>query len=143
MKMLDSTTQIPESGSMAVVRAAEAMIRVLGGCAVTLLFPMLTANEKSPPGLGLGSPLTEQIELSPTAMVTLPSDSGMAAARLELLIPASVIFSTMAERTAATPENLFDSALGVIHEGRLLRIESWTAEYFAGTPYLFRLTVQG
>ncbi len=141
--MLDSRAQISESGNIAVVRAAEAMIRVLGGCSVTVLFPVSTANEQSKPGLGLGEQLTEQVELSPAAMLTLPRDSGLAATRLELLVPASTIFTTMAERVAATPENLFDSALGVIHEGRLLRIESWTAEYFSGTPYLFRVTVQG
>ncbi len=141
--MFDSAVPIAQSGSMGVVRAAEAMIRVLGGCAISLLFPVLTASEQPTPGLGLGSAVTEQIEVSPVAVVTLATESGITATRLELLIPASTLFTTMAQRIAATPQNLFDSALGVIHEGRLLRIESWTADNFAGTPYLFRVTVQG
>jgi hypothetical protein len=118
------------------------MIRALGGSAATLLFPS-AVNKEVTPGLGLGSPTTQELEVSPVAIITLPVDSELMAARLEILIPASAIFVTMAERLAATPQNLFDSALGIIHEGRLLRIETWNAEYFAGSPYIFRVTVQG
>jgi hypothetical protein len=142
--MLDSSIQIPEGCSVGVARAAEAMIRTLGGSAITLLFPVVTSlDQRLVPGLGLATQATEQIDLSPVASVTLPSDPKVAATRLELLIPGSAIFTTMAERIAASPQNLFDSALGVIHEGRLLRIESWSADYFADMPYLFHLTVQG
>ena len=141
--MVDSTMQIPDGRTTGVARAADAMIRALGGSAITLLFPVSSASEEQIPGLGLGSSATEQIEISPVAMLSLAPDSSVAATRLELLIPGSAVFATMAERLEANPQNLFDSALGIIHEGRLLRIESWTADHFAGLPYLFRITVQG
>jgi len=141
--MIETSTQIPQSRTVGLGHAAEAMIRALGGSAITFLFPISSAEEKIVPGLGLGSQATQQVEISPVAIVTLPADSTLAAARLEVLIPASAMFVTMAERLAATPQNLFDSALGIIHEGRLLRIETWSAELFAGSPYMFRVTVEG
>jgi hypothetical protein len=142
--MLDVTSQIPQCCAVGLARAAESMVRALGGCAVTLLFPMLTPpDEQCVPGLGLESPSMQQIEIAPVAILSLASRSSLAAARLEILIPGSAVFMTMAERLAATPQALFDSALGIIHEARLLRIESWTAEQFAGSPYMFRLIVQG
>jgi len=140
---MDTITQVSDERCPGAARAAEAMIRALGGGAITLLFPVLTANEQQIPGLGLDSAATEQIEIAPVAMLTLAIDSSVAASRMEVIIPGSAVFSTMAERLAATPENLFDSALGIIHEGRLLRIERWSADHFAGVPYLFRVTVQG
>lgn len=119
-------------------------MRALGGCALMLLFPMPTpSDEQAVPGLGIQSQSTQQIEIAPVAILSLPSTSTLAAARLEILIPASAVFMTMAERLAATPQALFDSALGIIHGERLLRIESWAAEQFAGSPYMFRLVVQG
>ena len=140
--MVDSVTQIPQCCALGLAHAAEALVRALGGSAAILLFPGAPTQELTP-GLGLGSPTTQQVEVSPVAIITLPVDSKVAAARLEVLIPALAVFGTIAERVAATPQNLFDSALGIIHEGRLLRIETWNAEYFAGSPYLFRVTVQG
>ena len=141
--MLDTISQIPDGRTTGVARAAEAMIRALGGSTITLLFPMLTANGQQIPGLGLEPVATEQIEIAPAAMLTLTNNSSVAATRMEIIIPGSAVFSTMAERLAATPENLFDSALGVIHEGRLLRIESWSADHLAEIPYVFRVIVQG
>ncbi len=140
--MVDSTTQIPQCYTVGLAHAAEAMIRALGGSAITLLFPMSSASQLVP-GLGLGSQATQQVEVSPVAMVRLPVDSKIAETRLEILIPATAVFMSMAEQLAATLQNFFDSALGLIHEGRLLRIESWSTEYFAGSPYMFRVTVQG
>jgi len=142
--MLDVTSQIPQCCTVGLARAAEAMVRALGGGALTLLFPMLTpSDEQSVAGLGLKSQSIQQIEIAPVAIVSLARTSSLAAARLEILIPGSAVFMAMAERLAATPQALFDSALGIIHEGRLLRVESWSAEQFAGSPYMFRLVVQG
>ena len=141
--MVDSTTQIPQCYTVGLAHAAEAMIRALGGSAITLLFPMSSSSQELVPGLGLGSQATQQVEVSPVAMVTLPVDSKMAETRLEILIPATAVFLSMAEQLAATSQNFFDSALGLIHEGRLFRIESWSTEHFAGSPYMFRITVQG
>jgi hypothetical protein len=35
---------------------------------------------------------------------------------------------------------LFESALGVIQDSKLLRIESIGSDSFAGVPYLYRVT---
>src|SRR5690242_20791460 len=106
--MMNTTTQAPDERCTGAARAAEAMIRALGGSAITLLFPVLTANGQQIPGLGLESVATEQIEIAPVAMLTLEIDSSVAASRMEIIIPGSAVLLTMAERLAATPENLFD-----------------------------------
>src|SRR5690242_14940849 len=80
--MMNTTTQAPDERCTGAARAAEAMIRALGGSAITLLFPVLSTNGQQIPGLGLDSVATEQIEIAPVAMLTLEIDSSVAASRM-------------------------------------------------------------
>ena len=55
------------------------------------------------------------------------------------MVPAAAVQAEMIDRNVATADALFDGALGVMYAGDLLHIESVTPEYFAGTPYLYRV----
>ncbi len=114
-----------------LARAAEAMLRALGGQTVTVLFPIAAdANE-----LGLGATAAEEVPFAPVVVRSLPPDDA-GRARRELLFSATAL---AARTDGISGEALLQSALGVRHHGRLLRIARVTPEFFAGSPYLYRV----
>ncbi len=118
-------------------RAAEAMLRALGGESVSLLFPVATGTPDLADELGLVAAAVEEVAVAPVVVRALVPDNGHA--RRELLFAASAIRAQVDARSAATAEALFQSAVGVLHQGRLLRIVSVTPELFAGEAYLYRV----
>jgi hypothetical protein len=124
---------------MAVARAAEAMLRALGGAEISLVFPLLQMPNDSGAELGLMDPGVEEVVLSPVVARNLATSGTGPRRRLEFMVPAAVVQAEIVERNVATAQALFDGALGVMYAEDLLHIESVTAEYFAGTPYLYRV----
>ncbi len=55
----------------ALVRAAEAMLRALGGAEVTFLFPLLQLPEDSSVELGMVDPGVEEVRFSPVVVRNL------------------------------------------------------------------------
>ena len=123
------------------MRAADAMLRALGGEEIALVFPLPTADSGSASQLGLADPGVQQVLISPVIVRNLPTPSGGPRMRLELLISASAVTNVVAAMGAASPQALFDDALGVQYQADLLHIESMTTDYFAGTAYLYRVAV--
>ena len=100
----------------AVLRAADAMLRALGGEEISMLLP-LSAMPGDPAGqLGLADPGVE-----------------------EFLVPASGIATALSAHDFAGAEQLIDATLGIAYEGELFHIEGFTSEYFGGTAYLYRV----
>jgi hypothetical protein len=122
---------------LALARAAEAMLRALGGEPVGLLFPAILSAAGTANELGLGAVAAEEVALAPVIVRALAPDAGRV--RRELLFPAAVIAAQVELRAAASAEALFQSALGIVHQGRLLHIESVTPELFGGSAYLYRV----
>lgn len=123
-----------------MIHAADAMLQALGGNAVTIVFPLLTLPNDAGAQLGLEDPGTQEVSFSPVAVRTLTAPSTGARRRLEFLISATAIAAAVVAQNAASAEALFDSALGVNYDSTLFRIENVTAEYFAGTAYLYKVT---
>lgn len=118
----------------ALARAAEALLRALGGETVSLVFPVVADTND----LGLGAALTEEIAITPVVVRSLtPADNR---ARREFLLPAAAVAAQIELRGADSADALFQSALGVSHQGRLLHIASVTPESFGGSAYLYRVT---
>jgi hypothetical protein len=128
---------------MALVRAADAMLRSLGGQALSLVFPMVTFPDDPAAQLGLADPGVEEVELAPVVIRNLRAESHGTRVRFEFLVPASVVLAKVEDRNVESPESFFESALGVVHDGRLLRIETVDPEWFAGIAYLYRVTAGG
>src|SRR5213080_2356028 len=112
----------------ALVRAAEAMLRSLGGCEIGLLFPFLSMPEDPSVQLGLMDPGVEEVKLAPVVVRNLPTDNSGPRRRLEFLLPATVVQGQLSLRNVATVGALFDGALGVVHDGDLFHIEGLTTE---------------
>jgi len=136
--MLTSSVENAFRG-MALVRAAEAMMRALGGEEITLLFPAISLPNDPAAQLGLADPGVEQVQISPVVRRALLFDNESTARRFEYLMPAAVVLPLIEKRSAPSAQEFFDAALGILHQGVLLRIERITTEYFAGTAYLYRV----
>ncbi len=119
------------------MRAADAILRALGGAEVTLLFPLSTGVTTGS-DLGQGDLPVEQVTVSPVC--SLPPMGDRTGRKREFLFPASSISALVEASGGVSAEAWFESAVGIVHEGRLLRIESVFAEIFSGTAYLYRVT---
>ncbi len=136
--MLPSELQESARG-IALTRAAEAMLRSLGGEEVALLFPMSSLPDEPAAQLGLADPGVEELRISPVIVRNLHRETNGTRWLLEFLMPGSTVRSSMESRHAATAQAFFESALGIAYEGHLLRIQTVNTEFFAGTAYLYRV----
>jgi hypothetical protein len=133
--------EMSESGisNCALVRAADAMLRALGGAEITLLFAAATLPNDPSAQLGLVDPGVEQVNFCPVIARNLVTPNTGPRRRLEFLISASVVASEVVTRNAASAEALFDSSLGLMYDGDIFHIELVTTEYFDGMAYLYRV----
>jgi len=124
------------SRAEALMRAADALLQALGPSEVILVLPV--PMEQANADLGLASPLVEQLLLSP-AVVRKIGSATAAGTQVEVMLPASIVNALAESRNFDPPNTLFDAALGVLHGGKLLRIEGVAWDSFAGRPYLYRI----
>jgi len=124
------------SRAEALMRAADALLQALGPSEVILVLPV--PMEQANADLGLASPLVEQLLLSP-AVVRKIGSATATGTRMEVMLPASIVNALAESRDFDPPNALFDAALGMLHEGKLLRIEGVAWDSFADRPYLYRI----
>lgn len=124
---------------MTLVRAAEAMLRSLGGSEISLLLPLFQVSGDPSAQLGLVDPGVEEVRLSPVVVRNLPTTSTGPRRRLEFLIPAAAVSEELSSRNVASPEDFFNGVMGIAYDSDLFHIESFTTEYFSGTAYLYRM----
>ena len=136
--MLPSELQESARG-IALTRAAEAMLRSLGGEEVTLLFPMSSLPDDPAAQLGLCDPGVEEVRIKPVIVRNLHRETNGTRWLLEFLMPGSAVRTVMESRHFTSAHAFFDAALGIAYEGHVLRIASVETEFFAGTAYLYRV----
>lgn len=113
-----------------MVRAADAMLRVLGGTEVTLRFA-------SPLG---SDPVADEVPISPVVVIALAAPSPGLRLRYDLLVSATAAAALAEARGAESAAAMFNSALGVVFQNRLLRIEGLAVELAGGVVCLHRIT---
>ncbi len=123
---------------MTLVRAAEAMLRSLGGSEVRLLLPLFTAAGDLSQ-LGLADPGVEEVMLSPVVARNLPTNNIGPRRRVEFLIPAAALTEELSSRNVASAEAFFQGVMGVVYDSDLFHIEDFSTEYFGGMAYLYRV----
>lgn len=121
----------------AIARAAEAMLRALGGDSISMLFAANAEPNDASAQLGMVDPGVEEAVFSPVVVRALPTSADGPRRRLQFLIPGSAVAGELAARNAANAEALFQSALGISYDGDLFHIVNVLTEYFAGMAYLF------
>jgi hypothetical protein len=117
------------------------MLQALGGDQISVVFPLATMPNDPAAQLGLADPGVQLVTFSPVVVRILPTANTGPRRRLEFLISGSAVAAAVVSQNAASAEALFDGALGIQYDNDLFHIESITAEYFAGTPYLYKLDV--
>lgn len=121
------------------MRAADAMLRSLGGEEISMLLPLSAMPGDAAGQLGLVDPGVEQVKISPVIARSLATANSGPRRRVEFLVPASGITRAIAGHDFAGAEQLMEATLGIVYEGELFHIEGFTAEYFGGAAYLYRV----
>jgi len=95
----------------AAARAADAMLRTLGGTEVTLLFAAAGLPAGGASELGLVDPGVEQATIAPVVVRELTTENNGPRRRIELLAGYSALAEQVSQRSVATADVLFETAL--------------------------------
>lgn len=119
----------------ALARAADALLRTLGGVRVTLRISDPSAGDTNSQ-LGITTPTSEDVPISPAAVQSVkPAADGTR--------NWEILFSARGLRAAAEPYGVTDLASwlltsqGVVYRGKLLSIKSVVSESFADGEYCY------
>jgi hypothetical protein len=131
------------SATGAAVRAADVLLRAMGGRTVLLRIPAPAVAADVTEQLGIATPAFQDLPLRPVvyrkARATVAEGK---AAKWEMLVSASVIENLVGSLTYASASVLFAAAYGVLSDDELLEIESATQEQVFGQPYVYRLVLR-
>jgi hypothetical protein len=128
-----------------MTRAADVLLRGLGGAAILLRIPAPAVPADVTEQLGIATPAFQDLPLAP--VVTRKARAVVAeghAAKWELLVSASAVERLLGSLAYDSASVLFANACGVLTEidGDLLEIISATPEPAVGQPYVYRLLVR-
>lgn len=125
-------------------RAADALLRCLGGTTVLLRLPTNVGTNSDAEQLGESTPGYEDIPLSPTVFRRLrPELRDGKVNRYELLISASCIQAQLGLLQLGSTDQLFAMAAGIFVDGELMPIEAAAEAEAFGRPYIYRLILPG
>ncbi len=121
------------------MRAADAMLRTLGGTEVILLFAAAGLPADGVAGLGLVDPGVEQALIAPVVVRELTTETNGPRRRIELLAGQAAMAEQVSQRNVASAEVLFETALGLVYCGEVFHIEGFVVERLGGVTYLYRV----
>jgi hypothetical protein len=131
------------SGASAAVRAADVLLRAMGGRTVMLRMPAPAVAADVTEQLGIATPAFQDLPLRPVVYRKARAIVAEGkAAKWEMLVSASVIESLVGSLAYASASVLFATAYGVLSDDELLEIESGTEEQVFGQPYVYRLVLR-
>jgi hypothetical protein len=131
------------SATGAAARAADVLLRAMGGRRVMLRMPAPAAAADVTEQLGIATPAFQDLPLEPVvyrkARATVAEGK---AAKWELLVSATVVENLVGSLSYASVRVLFAAAYGVLSGDELLEIVSATEEQIFGQPYVYRLVLR-
>jgi hypothetical protein len=135
-----SVDQSVRNPTAAPQRAADALLRCLGGRTVLLRLPTNAVSGSDAEQLGSGSPSYEDLSLSPAVFRRLrPKLHDGSTNQYELLISAASVHAQLGLMELASTDQLFAAAAGIFVDGELMLIEAAAEAEAFGCPYLYRL----
>ena len=124
-------------------RAADVLLRGVGGRSVLLRIPATASAGDVTEQLGLAVPQFQDVELAPVIFRSARARVAEGrAAQWELLVSPSAVETLVGSMGYAAAEVLFAAAFGVLIDGTLVTVESVTAMEAGGAPYLYRLLLR-
>jgi hypothetical protein len=131
------------SATGAAARAADVLLRAMGGRTVMLRMPAPAVPADVTEQLGIATPMFQDLPLAPVvyrkARATVANGKS---AKWELLVSATTVESLVGSLTYASASVLFAEAYGVLSDDELLEIVSATQEQVFGQPYVYRLVLR-
>ncbi len=123
-------------------RAADSLLRSLGGFSVSLQIPAVSASGDAAE-IGITTQTYQQLPLSPAIFrkLRIPLSEGVPE-KYELMISASAIQAQVGALQLASADALFAQAAGVSVNGNFFLIEAVAAPEAFGQAYLYRLQLR-
>lgn len=125
-----------EQRQNAMVRAANALTRAVGGAAV-----MLQVVTSAPQGyereLGVTAAGCQELELSPVVLRNKDVSDGRA--NVEMLVSVHALDALMPACGVADPMEFLKRVRSIVSGGRVFTVTEVSAERFAGVEYLYRV----
>jgi hypothetical protein len=135
-----SETEIPLGtvhSCVGVRRAADAMVRVLGGATITLRIADPSAGDTNSQ-LGLTPAASEDLKIYPAVVRTIaPSTNG--SKRIEVTLSAKVVKPIAEQYGVDDVPTWLLTAEGIVFRGRLMRIDTVISDHLGGVDYLYHL----
>jgi hypothetical protein len=129
--------------SGAQVRAADVLLRSVGGRAVLLRMPTPAVAGDDGEQVGLAQPSFQDVDLGPVVFRKVHATITANEVSYELLISATAVAKLVGSLAYESALVLFKEALGVLVDGTLLQINAATDAEAFGEAYLYRLKVHG
>jgi hypothetical protein len=141
------------SMNAAAVRAADALLRSVGGRKVLVRVPAPAIVGDDGEQLGVATPEFQDSALwpvvfrrvrptMPLATALLEGESAGKAVQYELLVSATAVAAVAGTLGLESAEVLFEVAFGVLVDEVLMEIETATWSELGGAPYLYRLLLR-
>jgi hypothetical protein len=137
------------SVNAAAVRAADTLLRGVGGRQVFLRTPAPAIPDDDGEQLGLSTPQFQDFPLCPAIYRRIrprvPSSVATAASpapQYELLLSATAVNALIGSQAYNSAATLFNTAFGVLIDSVLLEIESATYSELGGAAYMYRLLLR-
>lgn len=124
----------------ALLRAADALMKALGGDTVSLVLPGSAMASDAAGQLGLVDPGVQELIISPVTTRELTTGNLGPRRRVEFTLPASAIANQLATLGMGSAGDLFGVALALNYGGDLFYIETVVPESFAGTVCFYVIT---
>lgn len=121
-------------------RAADALLRALGGEAVTLVLPATAMATDAAGPLGLVDPGVQEVLISPVVTRELPAGNIGPRRRVEFTLPASAIANQLPALGMGSGADLFNAVIGLTYNGEMFHVEKVVPESFGGTICFYVVT---
>jgi len=123
-------------------RAADVLLRAMGGRSVMLRMPAPAVPADVTEQLGIAVPTFQDLPLAPVSFRKARAVVAIGKpARWELLVSATAVATIVGSLAYSSASVLFATAYGILSDDELLEIESATEEQAFGRPYVYRLVL--
>lgn len=135
-----SETEIPLGTihtGLGVRRAADAMVRALGGLQITLRIADPSTGDTNSQ-LGLTPPVSEDVQISPALVRTIaPSPNG--GKRIEVTLSAKAVKPIADQYGVDDVPTWLLTAEGILFYGKLMHIDTVISDHLGGMDYLYHI----
>ena len=125
------------------IRAADALLRSMGGFTVGLRLPAPAPAGVDGEQLGLTVPVFQDFPISPAVFRKVRAEMAAGnSSQYEVLLSASAVLAAVSAQQVASADVLFASATGVIVNGVLFLIEAMAFTEWQGSACLYRVLLR-